>query len=228
MQTGWEISIANQSTENALPLICSAPSRQPVASLAWEDGVCITRDGLTLFPQYSPFDLFLSTVEDGKANPDLYQFKRGPSIGQDFTPPAGLRLTNDWMHSDLVISTRFSTEMAVSAWSLTNVKKVLFNDAAPQGILNNLDATIFVYTDDDNGPSYAPKIRILKNVSQVNLGIGAKKLPTSVSAANPYDENPHIERYDSGDPQRKWSCNSTAKVELRRSICFTQPVRMAD
>lgn len=202
--SGWDISKSSQSPTNELPSIFSAPFRQPNSTLAWEDGAYISRDGLTLYAQYTQMDLYKGTVEDQVQNPNLYRYKRGPSIGQDLNPPAGLGLTNEWMHSDLVISSRATTNVDFPAWSLSNVKKSLFNDAAPQGVVNSADPSLFdlfVYTDDDTS-TYAVKIRVLRNVPRNPTGPGSNLLSTAISAANFYDENPHIERYDSLDSNK--------------------------
>lgn len=203
--TGWDLAKSEQTPTNSLTSLYNNPTKLSVGTLAWEDGIYISRDGLTLFAQYSQMDLYKATVEDAQANPNLYTYKRGPSLGQDLNPPVGLGLTNDWMHSDLAFSTRTSADGDFPAWTLSNVKKGLFNDAAPQGILNASNSSqfdIFVYTDDDNAPSYAPKIRILRNVPRNPTGPGSFLISTAVSAATLYDENPHIERYDSNDPNK--------------------------
>ncbi len=200
--TGWDLIKANQMPKNELPTKYEEPFQQPNSTLAWEDGIYITRDGLTLYAQYTQMDLFKGTIEDGQSNPNLHVYKRGPSIGQDLTPPAGV---NDWMHSDLILSTRTNLSDKFPAWTLSNVKKSLFNDAAPQGILNGsnpLQFDIFLYTDDDNNPSYAPKIRILRNVGRNPNGPGSYLLSTAVSSSNLFDENPHIERFDPADPNK--------------------------
>ena len=56
--SGWDLAKSQQSPINNLAKEFNAPFRQPVASLGWEDGVYITRDGLTLYAQYTPIDLF--------------------------------------------------------------------------------------------------------------------------------------------------------------------------
>lgn len=204
--SSWDAIKQQQKPNNNLPSAYDAPYRQPLSTLAWEDGACITRDGLTLYTQYIPMDLFKGTVEDRKANPNLFRYKRGPSIGQDLSAPAGSGIKTDWMHSDIAYSTRASVNDAFGSWTLSNARKQLFNDAAPQGILNQQDPTkfdIFVYTDEDTDRVYyAPKIRILRNVGR-ELAAGSEHvLSFAISPAQYFDENPHVERYDDNDPNK--------------------------
>ncbi len=204
---GWDEVKNKQSPNNALPAEYQTPFRQPISTLAWEDGVYITRDGLTLYAQYTRLDLYKATVVDQKKNPDLYPYQRGPDLGQDLSAPSGSGITTPWIHSDLVFASRAGTSDAFSSWTLSGVKKKLFNDAAPQGILNAADASkfdAFVYTDDDTNPSYySPKIRILRNVPRNPQATGDLLLSSSISPDSYYDENPHVERWDSGD-SKKW------------------------
>src|SRR5580658_10393016 len=57
-----------------------APFRQPMASMAWEDGVYVSRDGLALYADYVQDDL-LQFALDGADMTQVWRYRRGPDIG---------------------------------------------------------------------------------------------------------------------------------------------------
>lgn len=169
-----------------------------MADLAWEDGVYITRDGLTLYAFYEPADV-LKAVLDG-ATPDLfYKYQRGTLIGQDFSNP--LMQPTPWLHADIAYSQRATTADSFTSWTLSNLKTQYYNRGAAQGILNGSDPTVFdffVFTDDSGSGN---KIRLLTSVVRNPSGPGVN-LPSNVDEPAYNQDNPHLERYDPLDPNK--------------------------
>ena len=194
----WQSAEATQIPKNEIPSIYGNPYRQPIATLAWEDGVYITRDGLTLYTDYVPADL-LRALLDGAIPYYTYLYARGPNLGQDFSNPFGSAFP--WYHSDIAYATRVSSTQPFSGWSLTERRGAYFNRGAPQGIdslQGNGDFDYFVYTED--GTSHIT-IMLLRNTDRSLYGT-AVELPANVDDPRYNEDNPHMERYDHSDPNK--------------------------
>jgi len=139
----------------------------------------------------------------GRVTPDLfYQYMRGTLIGQDFSNPLGQPYP--WLHADVSISERSTQQSIFCTWSLSNLKGRFYNLGAPAGVLNPSHSSLFdyfVYTDDSGGTGI--KIKMFRNVGR-NLAPSSSGLylPTNVNEALYNQDNPHIERYDSSDPNK--------------------------
>ncbi len=195
---GWDLVKANQRPQNELAAEWQDPQRLPLANLAWEDGLFITRDGLNLYAYYHPFD-GLRAVLDGATPDQFYLYKRGAEIGQDFSNPLGQ--PTEWLHADIAYARRASTSDSFTAWTLSGVALDYYNDGAAQGILdpaNPQEFDLFVHTNDDNNDV---RIKLLRDVPLNPTGPGAE-LPANVSDAAHKEDNPHLERYDPADPDR--------------------------
>ena len=102
----WNATKAAQYPVNELPGEFDAPYQQPLANLAWEDGLYITRDGLTLYATYIQMDI-LQAVLSGATPATFYEYERGDLIGQDFSNPISGQ-TYTWLHADVAMSQRTS------------------------------------------------------------------------------------------------------------------------
>ena len=172
------------------------PVIQPLANLAWEDGVYITRDGLNLYAFFTPMDIFKAVANS--ATPDLFfNYQRGALIGQDFSNPLGQ--STPWLHADVAMATRETLDDRFCNWKLSNLKGQYYNLWAPAGIWNSNAFDLFVYTDDSGGTG--TKIKLLRNIDR-NLLSSGTLLPANVNETSYHQDNPHIERIDSGNPNR--------------------------
>ena len=137
----WENIKINAMPLVALPDEFGTPHIQPHSTLAWEDGVFISGDGLHLYAFYAPADLlqYGQYVAEHPVCPDITPFLRGPQLGMDLS-------TNPWgceniLHSDIAYTSRSSTSDAFSPWQLSNIANPYRWDGAFQSI-DNADGTI--------------------------------------------------------------------------------------
>jgi hypothetical protein len=195
----WEMAKASQIPRTALPDIFEAPEKLDIATMAWEDGLYISRNGHELYCTYIPFDMFSAAVANHTPPQQWHLYLRGPSIGQDFTNP--FKASYPWLHADIAIATRSSTSQPFSSWHLTNQKTTSFNKGGAQGIQtpgSSQRFDYFVYTDDSKTHL---AIMMLTNTDATLSGVG-KRLPLNVNNPNYNQDNPHIERSDSRDPRK--------------------------
>ncbi len=197
----WDDTKAAQVPINELPNEFNAPVRQALANLAWEDGLYITRDGLTLYATYIPMDL-LQAVLSGVTPTAFYKYERGNLIGQDFSSPLSSQ-TMTWLHADVAMSQRSSVNDPFCSWTLSNLKDQYYDLGAPQGIVDSANSSqfdYFVYTDDTGGQGI--KIKMLRNVGRsLASTTSGTLLPPNVDEPGIDQDNPHMERYDSANPQ---------------------------
>jgi hypothetical protein len=198
----WTATKLSQIPVNQLPAEYGTPQQQPMACLAWEDGVYISRDGLSLYADYFQGDL-LKIVLDAASPCLYYTYERGPGIGQDFTVPTGVcnPVPSAWLHADVAVSRRSATTQAFPNWSLSALTTQYYDVGGAVGIQNSADPSqfdLFAYTDDHTS---TVKIMLLRNVSW-NLApdSAGTELPSNVDEIGYDQDNPHIERYDSSSP----------------------------
>jgi hypothetical protein len=194
----WEETKASELPRNELPGEFTAPARLNLANLAWEDGLYVSRDGLTLYCTYFPGDLFavlLSGVHPDK----FYKFQRGPLIGQDFVNPLGQ--SSPWLHADIAMASRSDSAQPFSPWRLSAQKGKFYNHGGVQAVASPGDPAkydLVVYTDD----SKSHVTVMLLNGSDRNLAGTGEPLPANVDNPQYNEDNPHIERWDPADPKK--------------------------
>jgi hypothetical protein len=197
----WSATKAAQVPVNELPGEFDAPYPQTLANLAWEDGVYITRDGLTLYSTYIPMDALQATLS-GATPVSFYKYERGDLIDQDFSNPI-LGQTYAWLHEDVAMSQRSSVNDPFCNWTLSNLKGKYYNLGALVGIQDSADKNLFdyfAYTDDSGGQGI--KIKMMKNVGRsLASSASGTLLPSNVDEPGIDQDNPHIELYDRTNPQ---------------------------
>ena len=168
----------------------ATPQLQPIQVGGWEDGLFMTRDGKHLFSTYLPMDVF-SWLGDFLLSPVCFNFNpyfRPPLLDID-------TLTNPWscpnfIHSDIILSSRSDTGLAFAPWMNSNLQTPLSFDGGAHGILLNPDTfDVFVYTRDGVG-SLGVDIMLMKN-APINANT-ASAVP--ILSTTSYEDNPHIER----------------------------------
>jgi hypothetical protein len=194
----WATTKAAAAPVNELASEYQAPVAQPLANLAWEDGIYITRDGLSLYAYYEPMDYL--TVVTHAVTPDVfYEYERGNLIGQDFSNPENE--PHPWIHADVAVAQRASVSDAFCHWSLSELAGKYYNLGGPVGVLDATDASmfdLFAYTDDSSGSG---RLGLLRNVGR-DLAPAGTPFPANISATGTKQDNPHIERYDAADPNQ--------------------------
>jgi hypothetical protein len=174
-----------------------APIRQPLATMGWEDGIYISRDGLDLYCTYVPGDLLSWTLYS--SNPTAFTpYQRGPVFGMDLkTNPIG---ASSWIHSDILHSHRNLTAGTFQSWELSNMARPVWSEGGVCGTDKSGDMFgLFIYTsnDNDNGdnPQYQTHFRVFTSVSNNPSGTGFLP-PSPIYNPNYKMDNPHVERID--------------------------------
>lgn len=169
------------------------PYMQLLSGMGWEDGIYISRDGLSLYCTYIPADTysFSLAAAQGKASLDTYYlYQRGPTYGMDLiTNPAG---SYPWFHTDILYARRNSTADSFTTWQLSGLARPIFSEGAICGI--SADAGTYdwvLFTSTDTPPTYHNNFRFMRNVSRNPSGVG-----TTLCASSNNMDNPHIERLD--------------------------------
>jgi len=195
--SGWDEVKRAQAPVCALTGVYQTPFRQPMASMAWEDGVYVSRDGLSLYSDYVQCDLFSFFL----SKPDMRQvwrYQRGPSVGQDFSNP--LNTGKPWIHSDIVVSTRTGRDKPFGPWRLSKMNGKFGNlgGVVTIGKLGHPGSYDYVaYTGDLNS---GVKIKVMRNVGQELAGDSeGHALPGNINDKY-HADNPHIERPDASKP----------------------------
>jgi hypothetical protein len=202
----WDTAKKAQIPKNELTNEFQTPFQQSLANLAWEDGLYISRDGLTLYSIYASFDV-LSALLNGESPDQLYLYQRGNLIGQDFSNPLP-GVTTPWFHADIAISQRSSLSDPFSSWSLSNLKTRYSNRGAPQGVSNPSNPNVFdyfIYTDNskfypsNSSNQFPPKLYLIKN-TPTNPSNPGTLLPDNINESAYNQDNGHLERSDPAQP----------------------------
>ncbi|MBN1261493.1 MAG: hypothetical protein JXB35_12515 [Anaerolineae bacterium] len=177
----------------ALPDEYGTPERQPLSTLAWEDGVFISRDGLYLYTTYVPADIlqYVGYVAEHPICPDIAPFLRGPRLDMDFS-------TNPWgcaavLHSDIAYSHRDSRSDAFREWQLSGIATPAGFDGGFQALDNGdgtIDAVVSISTEGALSDLYWAR-GVLHPPALSDF------TPLSASLNTPgQEDNPHLERLD--------------------------------
>ena len=180
-----------------------SPYIQPLNNGGWEDGLYISRDGLSLFAIYLPMDVF-SLYEAWNIFSfclDYTPYARGPELGVDL-------VTNPWncptfFQGDIIISERGFPTSDFEAWRESGLQRSVSNEGAPCGVLNSSGTGFeyFVFTMN-RADTEDLEIMMMKNVPR------EPQMPTSpyaatsgvvpVMSSTAAEDNPHIEKLDDG------------------------------
>ena len=168
------------------------PRLLELACSGWEDGLYVSRDGLTLYCIYAPADL-LGHVANGDDLCELHRYMRGPEFGMDLSNPDP-SLTWRWLHGDILISERATTTEPFPTWRLSRMARPIFSEGAPQAVYaadGSIDWFVFTSNNTENNED---GIRVLRRADRDPSGLG-EPLPGPISTMNGED-NPHMERLD--------------------------------
>lgn len=185
-----------------------------VSTLAWEDGLYVSDDGLHIFAFYAPFDLlkFVPYSDGYGACPPISDYIRGNALdGQDLdteAPIDNLGGCNDGvMHSDISYATRSSTSDDFSTWSRhsasnpTSAAPALFyyegGPVTSKRSTGNFDIVFSRSTFDGNKNN----LYWIQNVTTLTPSNPTINALTDLNSAN-QEDNPHLERVDSGDDDK--------------------------
>lgn len=205
---------------NAIPSLLltsefNAPSKLAnVSTLAWEDGVYVSDDGLHLFAFYAPMDLlkFVPYSDGYGVCPPIGDYIRGPIlIGMDLDTEAPIDNVggcNDGvMHSDIAYSTRSSTSESFSSWTRhstsnpTAVNPAFFQYEGGLSTTKRMNGNYDIvfsrstFTGDKDDLYWIQDSTSLTPISPTINAI------TDLNTSD-QEGNPHIERLDSGDDDK--------------------------
>jgi hypothetical protein len=213
--TLWDKIKTNASPQLLLTSEFNASARlSGVGTLAWEDGVYVSDDGLHLFAFYAPMDLlkFVIYSDSYGACPPISNYVRGSILsGMDLdleTPIDNLGgCTQGVMHSDIAYASRSSTNESFSSWSRhsvsnpTSANPALFyyegGLSTSQRSSGNYDI-VFSRSTFDNNKNNLYWVQDVASLSPSNPNIvGIAGLNTANQ-----EDNPHLERVDSSDDNK--------------------------
>lgn len=204
--TGWAAMRAKAAPANALPLEFQAPHIQSIAVDGWEDGICISRDGLHLYALYAPADLLAFSVNGLNDQTHAADYLRGPTLGMDLTttPVPGI---TPWIHCNIIHASRANTAVHFGAWQLTTMARPSWSEGAPlaQGDEGGT-WDLFVYTTNDHAPDYKAHVALARHAAYNPAVLGAllpvpvtTPIPANSAVAGTTEDNPHIERLGVND-----------------------------
>ena len=178
-----------------LTLEFGKPKPLSLASLGWEDGLNISSDWLNLYSTYLPLDFFSFVInKDSLKNLDFYN--RWPTFDMNFTDnPTWEDFL--WYHSDILYSHRNSALEEFPDWKLSNMKRNIFSEGAPNPIFidsDNID--IMAFTSNDKDPTYDIDIWFINNTNKNPSWVG--EVANWINSEY-IEDNPHIERIDNNN-----------------------------
>ena len=147
------------------------PYQQPTSTLGWEDGVHISPNGLYLYCTYVPIDVLSFSLNSDLPNDFTADYSRGaPLYGMDMvTNPIG---APEWLHSDILVATRTSTEVPFTTWELSNMARNFYSEGAPMPLFeNDTLVEMMTFTSNDNFSNNSD-IWLIENTGYNPSGIG--------------------------------------------------------
>jgi hypothetical protein len=179
----WD-KIKNYATPQVALDGYGTPYKQELATMGWEDGVEISKDGLHLYCTYAPGDLLSWTINS--ADPSKFTpYLRGPTFGMDLASnPAGV---SSWIQSDILIASRVSTNEPFTTWTLSNMARPAFSEGAPDPFNNSG----VIFTSNDKDPTFDTDIwQIDGYPNPSGVGHMLANFPNTAQT----EDNPHLER----------------------------------
>jgi len=188
-QPNWT-AIKNNATFIVPDTTYGTPYIQPLNIGGWEDGLYISRDGLTLYSFFLPFDAF-SLYSDWVLNPICFNsqpYYRPPLLNND-------TVSNPWgcpnfFQGDIIIATRNNVNSSFNPWQSSNLIRSISNEGAPCAVAKNTDTLdVFVFTQgrNDTGDLEIMFMRNVPNNPSLNTAVPILSTPSA-------EDNPHIER----------------------------------
>ncbi len=191
-QTDWTDAKNAARPVVALTEEFGEPRPLELACGGWEDGLYVSRDGLTLYCIYAPADL-LGHIVNGDDLGELHRYMRGPEFGMDLSNPDP-SLEWRWLHTDLLISERSTTEEPFPTWRLSRMARPIFSEGAPQAVYaadGSIDWFVFTSNQTENNED---DVWVIRRPERDPSGPG-KPLPSPINTDGAED-NPHMERID--------------------------------
>ncbi len=198
--TSWEKVKADAYVTVHLASEYNTPSKLPVSTLGWEDGINISRDGLHIYATYMPADL-LSFTLNGDSVENYYKYDRGPHYDMDFITTPGPAITYLWYQSDIIIASRTSVSESFSGWTTSSMKRSIYSEGALSAVFSGSDIDICAFTSNENY-TYQNNINVITGITGGDPS-GTGTLITSIDTTGTssintgyIEDNPHIERLD--------------------------------
>lgn len=202
--TLWDQIKANTIPELVLVSEFNPPTRlSSIGTLAWEDGVYVSDDGLSIFSFYAPVDIFkwVSYSLANPACPAVSNFIRGSVLsGTDLdleTPYDNIYgCTEGLMHSDIAYSTRASVDEPFSNWQRHPLSTDFIYDGGFVASSNN-NGTYDLVFSSSNG-SNKNDIYWVRNSALIPASATPVSISATINTAEQQD-NPHLERITAND-----------------------------
>lgn len=199
VETSWDSVKNNTFIQVALTQEYNEPTKLPISTLGWEDGINISRDGLNIYATYIPADFLSFVLNENPPDPSLIpNYDRGPHYDMDFTTnPAGVNYP--WYQSDIIYASRSTTEEEFTPWFTSSMKRHSYSEGALSTVFSSTDEIdICAFTSNDEYTAQN-NIKIIRNTTANPTGLGTSitstdLIGTSSINTNHIEDNPHIER----------------------------------
>ncbi len=206
--TLWDNIKSNASPTLLLSTEFNTPTRLVnVSTMAWEDGIYVSDDGLSLFAFYAPVSLFkfqqyvnsYPYVAPNVCAP-ITNYIRGSILsGSDFElqlpydlPDSICNHGNGIVHSEIAYASRSSVNDNFSSWSRHAVSTDFVYDGGFSSTDNGDDTYNLVYSQSTS--SNQNDIYWVQNASSLNPGSAIPVALPSAINTNMQEDNPHLER----------------------------------
>jgi len=213
--TLWGKVKANAAPNLLLTSEYNTPARlSSIGTLAWEDGLYISDDGLYIFAFYAPMDLleFVLYSDSYGACPPVSPYIRGSLLnGMDLDTEAPIDnlggCTQGVMHSDIAYASRSSVNESFSSWTRHSVSNPTVSNPALFYYEGGLSASsrstgnydiVFSRSTFDNNKN---DLYWVQDVTSLTPASPTINKITDLSTAN-QEDNPHLERPVSGDDSK--------------------------
>ncbi|MFT6300880.1 MAG: hypothetical protein ACJA2O_000799 [Candidatus Azotimanducaceae bacterium] len=208
----------NSIKSNAAPSLqvtsgFTSPTRLAnVSTLAWEDGLYVSDDGLHLFAFYAPFSLFKFQAYVSKypyRSPNvcapIADYIRGPILdGSDFELEAPYDLPdsicnngNGIVHSEIAHASRASVKDDFSSWSRHELSNDFVYDGGFSSSDNGDGTYNLIYSQSSS--SDQNDIYWVRNATSLNPSSATPVLFSKAINTKMQEDNPHLERIGSNE-----------------------------
>jgi hypothetical protein len=198
--SSWEQTKSDAYVEVALTDEFEEASSLSIATLGWEDGLNVSRNGLYLYATYIPAD-FLSYTLSGSSDPsEIPNYARGPVYDMDFTQnPAGE--SYEWYHSDILFASRSSTDEDFSSWSTADMKRASYSEGAVSTVFSDADTIEMVAFTSNEDYTNQNNIYVIANTAANPSGTGSALTAVTDGTVNTeyVEDNPHLEKINSNN-----------------------------
>ncbi|MDC7221394.1 MAG: sialidase family protein [Spirochaetales bacterium] len=196
--SSWDSVKSSVSPSVALSDEFSNPQMLPIATMGWEDGLNVSRDGLHLYATYIPADFLSFTLNETENQANIQYYDRGPHYDMDFDG-SSIGVDYPWYHSDIIYASRSSVEEDFSDWNTSDMKRSVQSEGAITTVQSDTGIDMCVFTSNEKYLELN-NFKYIKDSANNPSGLGTFLSDTAndgeTDQVNTYfvEDNPHLER----------------------------------